>query len=511
MERNNNRFLIPIFLLFTIAVVLRLVVLSEYPQYIHNDEVATAFDMLPFLKTPMESPLWGYTLNGGHSNLSVFMSAIPAYFTDRVDLFTLRLATALSGIGSILFFSFALSRLYGRGVMCLFLVAVGPYFFHIHYSRSGYNYIHAALFTAILCWSFAYFQQALSSRTAFFMGGVLGLSVMTYSVSYILPAPVACAMLWIAISDQFRDKFFTQRLKHALRLGLISLSGFLIILGPQIIYTAMHGFSTSSRLRSQSLFVHTQNTDLFERITTFLQKFWMQLMHTTDIFFRADGARQGVGPLIAEPVSQTLVVVGTGILLFRCIKRDPFAMLVLSIVLFSVLGSALMIEANFSPHFILLTIVLPYVGILPLEVLYKRFLAARPALFVAWLVVLLIPWTWWNYQHWIEADRRRGDLNTWLLRLPIDRDGIKSFANCSPYYADIRERMYTLMYPNAKRETLSFDEPIASLSAFLAKESCPCVVLFEHKNENLVEKWLQEQHRNFTKLRNTTGTVFVIE
>ena len=211
-------------------------------------------------------------------------------------------------------FSLAILRLYGHRTMALFLVAVGPYFFHIHYSRSGYTYIHAALFMAFICWSFARFQQKLSIGSALVAGAILGLSVMTYSASYILPAPFACAMLWVFLSSDFRARFVEHRLRNALRLGFVSLLGFLLVLTPQIIYTIIHGFSTSSRLRSQSLFVHVGEADLFSSIVVFLMKYWELLVRTCAVFFQADSAHQWTGRLLAEPVSQTLVSIGTVIL-----------------------------------------------------------------------------------------------------------------------------------------------------------------------------------------------------
>ena len=166
-------------------------------------------------------------------------------------------------------------------------------------------------------------------------------------------------------------------------------------------------------------------------------------------------------------------------------------MLVFTTLLFSVLGSALMIEANFSPHFILLTIILPYIGILPLEVLFKWLLRSRQVLFSMSLIALVIPWTVWNYNNWIRVDNFKSDINTWLLRLPIQRERIKSLATCSSYRVDIGESMYPLMYPLATRQRLTAENPVGALSDFLEKESCPCLVLFEKKQEEVIKAWLK--------------------
>lgn len=492
--------------LLALAACARLIYLAEFPSFIHNDESGIAvFVVPPFLQFPPQSPLWGFISYGGHGSFDGFLSSIPALLTGKNDLWALRFGSALSGILSIVLFASALHVAFGCRVALFFMAAVMPFHLHVHYSRTGFHYIHAALLASALTYAFARFAHKPVPSRASVVGLSLGFALMVYSATYVLPAAVGVGFVGVVLSAKYKSFYPHRRVYGALKLLVWFVVGTLCALGPQLVFIWRRGFTSASRLHSQTLWSAESSDHAFSTWVSGAERFGRQLVRTLEFFYRHDGAVQGSGPLLTTSYYQYIAAFGLVVMVFHLVRGSSLMWFLVTAGVTTVLGSALMIEANFSPHLIIFSLLAPLAFALSLDAVCAMLRLRSVLITAALLVVCFVPWAWSNYLQVKDYDQRKYTINTWFLRLPIDRTQVLQVVNLSRYYADVGESMYTVMYPKAKMSKVAADDPVQHVSTLIEKNACPCVVLVENDGEESLKSFLRENQRTFDTFPHAKG------
>ena len=492
--------------LLALAACARLIYLAEFPSFIHNDESGIAvFVVPPFLEFPPQSPLWGFTFYGGHGNFGGFLGSIPALITGNNDLWALRLGSALSGILSIALFALALNVTFGCRVALFFIAAVAPFHLHVHFSRTGFPYIHAVLLTSALTYALARFAHKPTSSRVFVVGLCLGFALMVYSATYVLPAAVGVGFVGVVLSAKYKSFYPHRRVYGALKLLVWFVVGTLCALGPQLVFIWRRGFTSASRLHSQTLWSAESSNHGFSAWVSGAERFGRQLVRTLEFFYRHDGAVQGSGPLLTTSYYQYIAAFGLVVMVFHLVRGSSLMWFLVTTGVTTVLGSALMIEANFSPHLIIFSLLAPLAFALSLDAVCAIVRLRSVLITAVLLVVCFVPWAWSNYLQVKDYDQRKYTINTWFLRLPIDRTQVLQVVNLSRYYADVGESMYTVMYPKAKMSKVEADDPVQHVSTLIEKKACPCVVLVENDREESLKSFLRERQRTFDTFPHPKG------
>jgi hypothetical protein len=505
-QRGVLCFLIVALLLFVAAAVIRTTALTDFPTFIHNDESGAAVYLYSsFLEPGAPSPLWGFNGYGGHCNLGPWLGSLGAQITGENTLWSARLTSAVSGLLSILLCALALYPLYGPRVVVFFLATVTPFHLHVHFSRTGFTYIHAVLMSALVFWAYSNSLRRKTWLSFCLVGVALGFAVMAYSATHVLPAAIGVALLINFLSSDFKAQSGKGGIAvRALKVCLLIGAGVLIALGPQIVHVAHAGFPSSSRLHSQFILdtllsPPTPGPD--GQTASPLLLLWQQFERTVSFFYGRDGAVQyGAGRGLFERWTNILAIFGSLVLLFKSLRGDSFAVLLLSTGVFTVLGSMMMVEGSFSPHLIVFSILGPIGCAFGLDTLFRIVRLRSPWIIIPVIAALLWPWGVWNYEYIKEVDQRKFTVNTWIHHLPVNREGVLQVRNISKLYVDIRESMYPLMYPKAKFDSLPSADAAQQLRGLLESSTCPCLVIIDRERESEVEVYLNGASRSFEKL-----------
>jgi hypothetical protein len=304
---------------------------------------------------------------------------------------------------------------------------------------------------------------------------------------------------------------------------LAAILGFILTTGPQIIYILIHGFPASSRLNSQLVFkiipreLLQNDTPDWWGISGFL---WNHFVRTLSFFTDRDGAAQYGGPFgVCETFSGTLAVLGTCLVLGKAFKLHSFSIFLSATAILTVIGSALMLEASFSPHFMAFTLLVPAAIALGFDGILRLLRLRQPILTSLLAAGCAIPWAIWNVHYIQDVDARKFCLNIWLLRLPIPARQHFTMANATQLYADFHWPMFSLAFPNAKFVTIpseatrsgqitagsGSDQAKDALSeqriqeAFkLASGQNPALLIIDDTNQEQFERLLLEHKRTFT-------------
>lgn len=505
-QRGTTGFVIAALLLFAAAAVIRTTALTDFPAYIHNDESGAAVYLYPsFLKPGAPSPLWGFNGYGGHCNLGPWLGSLGAQITGENTLWSARLTSAASGLFSILLCALALYPLYGARVVVFFLATVAPFHLHVHFSRTGFTYIHAVLMSALVFWTYSNSLRRKTWLSFCLVGIALGLAVMAYSATHVLPAAVGVALLTNFLSSDFKAHSGRRGVVvSALTICLLVGVGVLLALGPQIVHVAHAGFPSSSRLHSQFVLgdlLSPSTPGPGGQTVSPLLLLWQQFQHTVSFFYSRDAAVQYGGSRgLFERWTNILAIFGGLVLLFKSLRGDSFAALLLSTGVFTVLGSMMMVEGSFSPHFIVFSILGPIGCAFGLDALFRIVRLRSPWIIIPVIAAMLWPWGVWNYEYIKEVDRRKFTVNTWIHHLPVQREEVLQLRNISQLYVDVRESMYALMYPKAKFDSLPTADAVQQLRGFIESSTCPCLVIIDRERESEVEGYLNGAGRSFEKL-----------
>lgn len=469
--------------IFAFGIFFRLYNLEELPQHIHNDEAATAIYITPpFFNSPPDPIMWGQNNYGGHANFGAWLASLSLRAFDGKSLWSIRMGSMVCGVLSILFGALFVRSWLGLRAAMFFLVGVIPFHLHIHFSRTGFIYIQAALFIAVVASLFSRFVRAPSMVNGALLGVGTGFALMVYSATHVLVGAIPLGVLAVLCSRTTKES--VRRHPVIKRCGVVVAVcvGLCVSFG-QFGYHAYHdGFS--SRLEQQSIFKEEGRQDLNRHLGRELSvpELALENLKATVAFFWM-GDRSVQYGLTQEPLETTsawVVLLGFSLLLFRSLKLDPCAIFVSALAAGSLVGAGLMVERNFAPHLIAFGLILPWVAALALENICRVLRITSPLVGAGIAIALFVPWANWNYELYTQFDRTKRNVDTYVLHLPIQRDSVKRIANYTPFHMDLAESFYMLRYPNAKvsdvGERTDIDVP-AEVSKLVESGECPCIIV----------------------------------
>ena len=469
--------------LLVAAILVRCLYLEELPAFIHNDESATAIYITPpFFTEPADSPMWGQNNYGGHANFGAWLASLYLRAFGGKTLWAIRMGSMVCGVLSILFGALFVRSWMGLRAMVFFLVAVLPFHLHVHYSRTGFIYMQAAFFIALVAFLFGRFVQRPSALNGFLLGLSTGFALMVYSATHVLVGVLAVGVPVVLLSSNARNTCTTSRFVKNLGALVAIVVGVGCALGQYVYhaYTVGH----TSRFMQQTVlrdeYREGLNRDTGNNFTT-LDIVWDNFLKTINFFYDGDGSMQyGLAEPPLEVVSYAVFAFGVLVLLYRSLRLDPRALFITLLAIGTIVGSSLMVEASFSPHFVAFALIIPLTGAVALETAC-RITRVRSSLLSALVALgVLVPWAQWNYTVYADLDQRKRTLDTFIMHLPIPRESVKTVVNYTPLITDLSESFYMLRYPNAKGARIEtndgFDVPkhVIGLST---SNSCPCVVV----------------------------------
>lgn len=486
--------------LITLAVIVRVVQLEEFPSFIHNDEAAAAvYISPPFMGPNPQSPMWGFNNYGRHANFGAWLTSLSVKWFGGQTLWAIRMGSVVCGLLSIVFSVLFVRKWLGFQTAIFFLAAIVPFHLHVFYSRTGFHYIQAATFSALVSYLFARVVKVPSVKNGALLGVGLGFALMVYSATLVLPAAVGVGLLVLFFSSAIKQPPFAKHLKKAAFLGGALLVGLLLSMGQHLYHISKIGFS--SRLDSQSV-LHKIPLEQRGGFLSHLDVVWASLKRTLWFFHYSDAAGQyGYLGRPLETCSYALAIVGVLVLLYRCCRLDPNAIYIVVLGIATIVGSSLMIEANFSPHLIVFSVLIPLACAMGASGLCQlvrlKSLVATGVLSLS----LLIPWTMWNYAFISSREGRKYNSDTYILHLPIDRNSVKTTVNFTPFYADLRESFYKLQYPNARPMKVEIGDVPQQVSELDPVQACPCLAIVTRGASEAVSQKLTERARKFTKFQ----------
>lgn len=507
-------------LVMVAAAVLRFVNLENFPLQVHNDEASSAVDGVALFMSGDGGWALAGSAFGGHPNLSYWLSAIPARVTGVLSLWTLRLGAAIWGTASLLLFTWFVCKAFGRRVGLFALLFTVPYHLHVHYSRTGFPYVHAILFMAIVSVAFTYFVQRPSAKRALVTGLTMGLAALVYPATHVLPFAIAAAVIFGVYPRVIRDKgSFAKGTTGVITMILAFLVGVMIAMGPQVIYSAKNGYS--SRL-TQTFVLHEHNLKHLGPQTgnpnvTPAGVVWFNFTRTLKFFYENDTAEQyqfNENPLPLWAAG--LALLGLLVLTWRSLRGDPISLYLVTTAALTVVTSTMMVEGNFSPHMVLFSLLIPIALALGLDSLLR--VARAQQVIIATIVTAIVigvwgDWNWKFYHRIVSTERSRLTRGvTYLLNLPIDRRATKQILNASVLELYLTEPYYELIYGRLKRSDLGKGASTDQVVEALSKGGTPSVVVEDESEVPALLDRLQREGRTHTVYRypNFPGVYVVV-
>jgi hypothetical protein len=446
---------------------------------------------------------------GGHPNFGFWLSSIPSQITGVITLWNIRIAGAIIGSLSILFFSLAVREGIGRGTSLLFLLFALPFHLHVHYSRTAYAYNHALLAAGLFFWLVVRLVKFPTRLNALLAGASVGVCLLVYSAAHVLPIALMGTMVIRYIMPERRLNEPSPVYPKLSRRWPYLLIGFLLIFGLQLHEWITSGYQ--SRATSQFILSPGSRRHLelsighpLTDVQIFVNSFW----NTLRFFYLEDSSGQYSfrgAPL--NTLASVLACGGLVILLYRAIARDLMSLMVILAAVLTVAGSMLMVEANFSPHLVLFGLFIPLACAIGLESIVRPI--AYKHTYLAALVVLPLGcwWAWWNYNYYLDnmARNSRGR-HVWLLNLPIDTFSVRSITNFTGLEEPFGESFFELVYPKSKRTTTPASTAAEAFATFTKNRSsdlCPCLLLIDDSQASTFAQMLKESGAPFSPYEGT--------
>jgi len=482
--RSSALFLAAVLLLLVTGALTRLIDIADFPPQIHNDESSSAIDGVAHFMDGSGGWALAGSAFGGHPNLSYWLSAIPARITGELSIRTLRLGAAVSGILSLLFVALFVSKAFGRRVTLYTLLFIAPYHYHAHFSRTGFPYIHAVLFMSLVSAAFAWFVESPTLRRSLLVGIAMGLAALVYPATHVLPFAIGAAvMLWL-LPTLISTRGWKGGSIRFIKLVMCFMTGLIVAVGPQAAYSYSHGYT--SRL-TQTFVLHEHNikhlrSQMNDPHMTKTEIVWANFLRTLKIFYSDDTGEQyqfNESPL--PLVGGIVTLCGLGVLLWRGLRRDPLAVYLIVTGGLTIVTSALMVEGNFSPHTVLLSVLIPIVAAIGWDKILSTLRIRHVALASVATLLIGVAWADWNWKFYnrvVSPTRSRfGRPTYYVLRLPIDHKSVRHVVNAGAIDLNFSESYYPLVYPAASKAKLVSTTPPSEVADLIGKSQLPCVVV----------------------------------
>lgn len=501
--------------LFIAAVAARSLYLDSFPALIHNDESATAVYIAPaFLKERPDPILYGFNNYGAHPNFGAWLTSLYIKGFGESSVWSIRMGSMVCGSLSILFFALFVRNWLGPRMTLLFLASVLPFHLHLHYSRTGFIYIHATLFIALVTYLFGRFVKKPTVLRSLILGLTLGLALLVYSATQVLPAAVGLGALVFLFSRRGRETLGNRAGLKALALLLVMGIGFFAAIGQHIMFILENGYR--SRLLDQLVIKSEGMPHWVQCLGPAVPKYevyFINLLKTLGFFTTADASNQyGCGAQL-EIIAGIVALFGTLTLMVRAVRLDACAIYIVTLATATILGSALMVEANFSPHFVVYGLLIPFACALGVDGAFQAFRLRSPWIIGLVSLGLFGAWSKWNVDYYLALNAKRKTLDTLIHHLPIPRESLKSMANFTTLITDFGESFYTLRYPAAKGYKSPSENPTAQTLEFITSKECPCLVVVQRAHSEGVAQALGGAGRKFQRFpqERVEAEIFYIE
>jgi hypothetical protein len=241
--------------------------------------------------------------------------------------------------------------------------------------------------------------------------------------------------------------------------------------------------------------------------------YFINLLKTLGFFVTADSSNQyGCGPQL-EVYAGAVAIFGVALLVLKAVKLDVRAIYIVTLAVSTVLGSALMVEANFSPHFVVFGLLIPFVCALGVDGAFRVVRVRSPWVVGVLSLALFAVWTKWNVESYLALNSKRKTLDTFIHHLPIPRDSLKSMGNFTNLITDFGESFYTLRYPAATGYKAPSTNSPAQTIEFVTTKECPCLVVVDRPLADGVAGALTSGGRRFQRFpqERVEADVFYIE
>jgi DNA-binding beta-propeller fold protein YncE/4-amino-4-deoxy-L-arabinose transferase-like glycosyltransferase len=384
--------------LVAVAVALRLPHLEQIPPEVHGDEAACGLEARSILAGQVPNI---FSVGWYHIPYLSFAISAAVMRVFGNDLWGFRMASVIQGTASVVLLYLLASRLFSRrvGAMAAFLLAVSHW--HIHFSRSGINYIQALIATLLVLY---FVVRATQERRAFdwiLAGFSVGLCINVYYAARLAPVLAALYLLHRILFERgfLRRQWIGMATMSLAAILFFAPMGVVFLQIPRALMTRTQGvFLLSPASLDHSYYTYGTNS---------LQDVLREQIERTVLAFNLRGEtslqHNHKAPLL-DFWSGALFVVGLAAFGLR-FHRSPFFLVGIWFWLTMALGSVLTIDAMFSPRVI---------GAVPVIFLF-------PALVVD--------------AGWRGFERLGGRIATWLFVVPVLAFlGLSARANYDDYF-----------------------------------------------------------------------------
>ena len=319
------------FSLLLIAALIRSLYLTHFPMQIHNDEASTVSRGFRLIKEWTLSGILSGAGFSGHPSFGFWLASIPSQLLGIESVWTLRLSSAIIGTVSLLSFACFVARGFGRRIALLFLLFATPFHLHVHYSRTGFIYIHAVLFAGLVSWAFAAFVTRTSFRAAFLTGLTMGFGMLVYPATQVLPIAMVAALVLGVLPPTAKVSVLWKHPK--LLVGVIGsvVVGGLVSFGPQLSHIYHHGYL--SRLGSTFILqphnIRHLSGMMRDPSASHAEILWFNILQTLKFFYRSDSGEQY--NFVQSPIPwwfAPFAIVGLGMIVTRSCRREALSLTV---------------------------------------------------------------------------------------------------------------------------------------------------------------------------------------
>ncbi len=494
--------------------LIRSLYLTHFPMQIHNDEASTVARGYRLVDHWTLYTILSGSAFGGHPSFGFWLASLPTQLTGEDSVWTLRISSAVTGTLSLLFFWLFVKRGFGSRMAILFLLFATPFHLHVHYSRTGFIYIHAVLLAGLISWAFAMFVTSTSARAAFFTGLTMGLGMLVYPATQVLPISMVVAVVLGVMPSTAKASVLWKSPKLFLGLILSGILGLLVSFGPQLFYIYYNGFL--SRLGSTFILqphnIKHLSSMMKEPSTAPIDIIWFNILQTAKFFYASDSGEQY--NFIESPIPwwmAPIVIAGLLTILFRALKREVLPLYLTSIAALTFIASVLMVEGNFSPHLILFSLLIPFALAAGADLIFFKLPKRFAFLGVVTLLAVGAVWAQWNWHYYLRVVNplrsRITNTETWLVNLPIDTAAVTHLIDLSNHRLNLEESTIALVFPRAAGFAGSPEKPIETVPKVLAERGVPAVILVDLAHGAAVEKVLTDAGRTVQRFEYPRLTV----
>ncbi len=268
---HRNRWELLTVALFTaLAAFLRIYRLGDIPNGFNGDEAWNGIDALRILD---QGWIGVYTPGAlGNMTGSIYLTALTVWLLDA-SIFSVRLSSALVGIAAVPAAHLLLRLGFGRRVALVGAAVLTVSYWHLHFSRIGYQLVSLSLVAAAAAAALLWAMRAHSRWRWLAAGAVMGLLPYTYLAfpAFAVAVAATLAVYLFLKRDQFADTLVTLAL-YALGTLIVSTPFLLFLFDNWDVY--MHRTGMASVFRSHEF---PQAGDFAQKASFFATRAWESL------------------------------------------------------------------------------------------------------------------------------------------------------------------------------------------------------------------------------------------